>query len=127
MILIVDDDENMLHAVEAMVRKGGYSPLAVADPMEALRKSREFREDIHLLLTDMKMPGMDGITLARYVLAEHRHIRVLLMTAGRPERSSIPYVRKPFRMNELLERIAEVRCGPPQVYDDLFGDSQACL
>jgi CheY-like chemotaxis protein len=119
-ILIVDDNAAMLRGVEAVVRKGGYSTLTASDPLEALEMSHEIYEDINLLLTDLSMPGIDGVALAQQVLAEYPHIRVLLMTADRQERCSIPCIRKPFRGDDLLKRISEVFSGPPQLYRDLF-------
>jgi two-component system cell cycle sensor histidine kinase/response regulator CckA len=118
-ILVVDDDADILRATAEALRRRGYSPIAASGPLEALKKSRDFTGEIHLLLTDLTMPEMDGLGLAKEVLAERSHIRVLLMSAySLPSR--LPFLKKPFRMKQLLERVAHVIAGPPPALADLF-------
>ncbi len=74
-VLVVDDDASMLHIAEVMLRHRGYETIAAPGPLEALKKSNEFRGEIHLLLTDVMMPEMDGLALAQRVLSERVHIR----------------------------------------------------
>jgi DNA-binding response OmpR family regulator len=112
-VLVVDDDAMILRATEAILRRGGYSPTSASGPIEALRKSRGFRGEIHLLLTDVMMPGMNGPTLARRIIAERPLIRVLLISAGTNVSSRMPLLKKPFSMDELLARVAQVIEGPP--------------
>jgi CheY-like chemotaxis protein len=56
-------------------------PIAALGPLEALKKSSNFSDEIHLLLTDLMMPEMDGLALAQHILAERPEIRVILMSA----------------------------------------------
>ena len=60
-VLVVEDDPSLLSAVEAILRRGGYLPIPASGPLEALNKSHEFAGEIHLLLTDIIMPDMDGL------------------------------------------------------------------
>ena len=62
-ILIVDDEANARTALAELVRDEGYSVETAADGFKALPKLDEFAPD--LVLTDLKMPGMDGIALMR--------------------------------------------------------------
>src|SRR5262245_51725628 len=78
----------------------GYTPIVASDPWEAVEKSRNFKGDIHLLLTYVQMPAMDGLTLAQHVLGGRPHIRVLLMS-GRNVSSHLPLVKKPFQIDQL--------------------------
>jgi DNA-binding NtrC family response regulator len=78
--LVVDDDETMLLSVEAILRRGGYSTIGASGPLQALSKSRNFHGEIHLLLTDIVMPKMNGVALAEQLITERKNIRVLLMT-----------------------------------------------
>jgi len=77
--------------------------------------------EIHLLLTDMIMPEMDGLELARQITAERGSIRVLLMTAHTDAESPLPILMKPFRMHELLDRVRQVLDGPPPFEGDIRG------
>src|SRR6188508_1360186 len=62
-ILIVDDEANARMALAELLRDEGYAVETAADGFKALPKLEEFAPD--LLLTDLKMPGMDGIELGR--------------------------------------------------------------
>lgn len=59
-VLVVDDNESMLLTTAATLRRAGYCALTAASPLEALRKSRDYGGTIHLLLTDVVMPSIDG-------------------------------------------------------------------
>ena len=121
-VLAVDDDQDLLSVIEAFLRRGGYSPITATGPSEALKKSREFSGGIHLLLTDITMPEMDGLTLAEHIVAERAHIHVLLMSGLPVVSSRLPLVKKPFSKNVLLEQIANVIDGPLPLPSDIFAD-----
>ena len=123
-VLVVDDDINILHSFEAILRRGDYSPITVFSPLLALQKSRDFSGDIHLLLTDVVMPEMDGLTLAQSILAERPQIRILLMSGYTNTSTRLPLLRKPFSMHELLERVAKVIGGPPLLPSDVLLDKK---
>jgi CheY-like chemotaxis protein len=119
-VLVVDDDTTMLRAAEAILHRGGYSPIAASSPREALKKSRDFRDEIHLLLTDITMPEMDGLTLAVQVLAERVDLRVLLMSGLSSVPSRLPFLKKPFYAAQLLAQVANTINNPPPPPFDVF-------
>jgi CheY-like chemotaxis protein len=102
----------MLSATERILRRGGYSVIAASNPLEALEKSRTFQGEIHLLLTDVTMPAMDGTVLAQQILAERAHIRVLLMSGNGKVESRLPLLKKPFHTAQLLVQVAKVISDP---------------
>jgi CheY-like chemotaxis protein len=108
----------MLCATEGILRRGGYSPIAATGPLEALKKSRDFGGEIHVLLTDLVMPVMDGVTLAQQIVSERPQIRVLLMS-GTIVSSRLPLLKKPFRMHQLLEQVGSLISGPPPPPDQV--------
>ena len=83
-ILVVDDDALTLGFVaETMADK--YRVLTADSGEDALKQSRNFKNEIHLLLSDFQMKGMTGIDLATQITVERPQIKVLLMsgyTAG---------------------------------------------
>jgi DNA-binding NtrC family response regulator len=111
-VLVVDDDGFLLRSAKAILQRGGYYPIAACCPFEALEKARDFQSEIHLLLTDIIMPQMDGIALAQQIIAERRNIRVLLMTGYSTSANGFPLLKKPFRMQQLLDKVREVLEGP---------------
>jgi CheY-like chemotaxis protein len=79
-ILVVDDDALILDLVSKLLIAGHYDVLTAANGPDGLRQSREFKGEIHLLLSDFQMPGMSGIELATQITVERPLIKVLLMS-----------------------------------------------
>jgi DNA-binding NtrC family response regulator len=78
-ILIVDDEANARSALVELLREEGYTVEGAADGFKALGKLPELAPD--LVLTDLKMPGMDGIELLRKIHEHDREVIVVVMTA----------------------------------------------
>ncbi len=80
-ILIVDDEEALVRVARRMLESAGYLTLTATSGEEALRLLDRLGGPLHLLLTDVVMPGMGGPELATRVLARHPETRVLF-TSG---------------------------------------------
>src|SRR5437879_10519335 len=78
-ILIVDDEANARTALAELLRDEGYSVETAADGFKALPKLDEFAPE--LVLTDLKMPGMDGIELMRKSRERDPECAAVVMTA----------------------------------------------
>ena len=110
-ILIVDDEINMLLVLEAMLRKEGFSVLKAADGLEALQFLEN--EDIAVVVTDLKMPGLDGLGLLGRVTDEYPGIPVIIITAHGTvstaveslKKGAFDYITKPFDREDLLNII----------------------
>jgi PAS domain S-box-containing protein len=115
-ILLVEDESSILNMVELMLTNLGYRVLAVNSPLQAISIAKEQKQEIHLLLTDMIMPGMDGRELAARVVALQPKIKCLFMSgysgdsiAGRGVLSEGGhFVQKPFTGKVLAAVIREV-------------------
>src|SRR5215472_15269277 len=92
-VLAVDDDADGLRTIEAMLRRGGYQTMAASGPLQALEKARDFQSEIHLLLTDVVMPEMDGVALAQQLVVELRNLRVLLISECTDVPQRLPLLR----------------------------------
>jgi DNA-binding NtrC family response regulator len=111
-ILIVDDEPNARSALVELLRDEGYSVEAAADGFKALGKMDEFAPD--LVLTDLKMPGMDGVDLLKRVRERDANVPVIVMTAfgavetavGAMRAGARDYLTKPVNMTELTLVIA---------------------
>lgn len=113
-ILLVDDEENARIALSRLLSREGYIVNAVANGFEALDHLRE--HDVNLVVTDINMPEMDGITFLREASKSFPGINVIMITAYGGVESYIEainlgafeYINKPVRIEELksiLERI----------------------
>src|SRR5512132_3202946 len=82
-ILVVDDDEEVLALAVDVLEIAGYTVLSTPDPRHALRLARSHAEPLHLLLTDVVMPLMNGWQLAAEFQALRPEVKILLMSAYR--------------------------------------------
>jgi CheY-like chemotaxis protein len=82
-ILVVDDDPEVLALAVDILEMAGYTVLNTIDPRHALRLARTHGEPLHLLLTDVVMPLMNGLQLAVEVQALRPEVKILLMSAYR--------------------------------------------
>jgi two-component system cell cycle sensor histidine kinase/response regulator CckA len=81
---VVDDDPQVLSFISGFLDRD-YDVLRANNGQEALQQSKDFRSEIHLLLTDFKMAGMTGLDLATQITLQRPQIKVLMMsgfTAG---------------------------------------------
>jgi len=82
-ILVVDDDPKVLALAVDILEMARYTVLSTADPRHALRLVRTHAEPVHLILTDVVMPLMNGLQLAAEVQALRPEVKILLMSAYR--------------------------------------------
>jgi len=112
-ILVVDDERAIRDWAASALERSGYSVVAVASASEALRILSAGAGDINLVLTDIRMPEIDGIELARCVRALHPTTKVIYMTGFSPELpdpgSTVLY--KPFTFKTLIDEVARVLAG----------------
>ena len=106
-ILIVDDEEGLREGLSKLLEGEGYAVLSAETGEEALQVLQQ--SHIDLVLTDMRMPGMDGIELLKKIRERHGDLGVIILTGyGQIESyieamnfGAIEYVSKPFKVNEL--------------------------
>ena len=104
-ILVVDDDPDVLQAISGYL-DSDYNVLRAETGAEALQQSKDFKSEIHLLLSDFQMPGMTGMELAAQIAAQRPKIKVLLMS-GYPAGTLIlnegwHFLGKPFVQSQLI-------------------------
>lgn len=107
-ILIAEDDDIVREVVSSIVSKEGYSVFTARDGVEAIRMLMV--EDMHLVLTDLKMPNADGIEVLRQAVKNNPDCAVIILTAYGSLDSALDalkmgafdYLTKPFRIQELL-------------------------
>jgi CheY-like chemotaxis protein len=112
-ILIVDDEKDMLLSLKEGFETYGeiFSVLLAEDGEKAVEKLKE--NVISLVVTDLRMPRMDGFSLLIHIMTHYPDIPVIIMTAySRPvmERmamkiGAVEYIEKPFRMDDLAQKI----------------------
>lgn len=112
-ILVVDDDDPVRAFVSDALASEGYTVVDTADPLEARRIVTS--RTVHLLLTDVVMPRMNGIELAERVEVASSATKVLLMSGymtALMKASGRPILTKPFTIDGLLRAVREALGGP---------------
>jgi two-component system cell cycle sensor histidine kinase/response regulator CckA len=111
-VLVVDDDAAVRGLALRILESAGYRALGATGAADAIAQSKALDRPVDLLLTDVRMPGEDGVSLARRMRELGLTKRVLLMSgyattgAGFPvEADSMALVNKPFRPGTLLSEV----------------------
>jgi CheY-like chemotaxis protein len=109
-ILIVDDTPSVRDCVNGLLSQAGFHTLQAHDGIRALATVRGQDGKISLLLTDVEMDGMSGITLAQSVVAEYPAIPVLFMSGGAVSQRALSVavpgsvlIQKPFHAATLIQ------------------------
>ena len=115
-LLIVDDEEEITKALGRHFKRKGIFCVAAGSGEEAVKHLQNTSRPFDLLITDILMPAMDGLALARWVHGHYPEMPVLFMSAfGNKEiatREMRPgmddYIAKPFVPDDLLQKITTV-------------------
>ena len=112
-ILLVEDEVLVRNLVQLMLRNEGYAVLSAKDGQEALELSEAFKDPIHLLLTDVRMPRLDGVMLKELIRAQRPDVRVIVMSGETAntiavENTPDAFLRKPFIPPTLLKCVQRV-------------------
>ena len=111
-ILVAEDNESVRRLVCSVLTQAGYHVMAAADGVEALDVAESHAGEFALLLTDVKMPRLGGLELARSLHAKWPGILVALMSAN-PTDVTIGdpawrFIQKPFKPAELVKTVREM-------------------
>jgi CheY-like chemotaxis protein len=109
-ILLVEDEDPVRRVVETMLKRHGYQVLASASSKEAIAAAEQYRGVIHLLITDIMMPGMSGRKTAECLVALRPEMKVLYVSGygDASSQSDAHFLQKPFSTEELATKIREM-------------------
>ncbi len=113
-ILVVDDEELIRNLVVTFLSRLGHLCFTANDGVDALNKMKEKRIDV--VITDVKMPNMDGITLTSEILKQYPECLIMVMTAFDEEYSAgtaisvgaREFIKKPFSLDEFAIRLRKM-------------------
>lgn len=119
MILLVEDEKPLLEMAKSMLNRLNYKVMAYNDPVEAVNEIKTSDVDIDLLLTDVVMPGMNGLQLSEAIKDLRQNIKVIFMsgyTANVIEshgilKENVSFIQKPFTLSVLSRETRTVLDG----------------
>ena len=111
-VLVADDELNMRRVLEAILRREGYDVVTAANGLDAVS---EMNRDIHTVITDLKMPGLDGMGLLRKLQQDFPEVPVVMITAHGSVESAVEavklgafdYLEKPFEQEQIRQIVAK--------------------
>jgi DNA-binding NtrC family response regulator len=123
-ILVVDDEEEMRKAIEETLHRKGYATVSATNGKEALKRIDE--GGLQLVVTDVRMPEMDGMAVLREARKRCPRLPFLLVTAfgtvsqavEAVKEGAVDYLLKPFTAEELLEKVRSAHAGSPVQKED---------
>lgn len=107
-VLVVDDDDNVRKIVVEILQTLGYAVLESNAPKKALEISRNYTGQIHLLLTDVAMPELNGKELAHAFAAVRPETKILYMSGDPDIFNPSLFLQKPFSSSALASKIRAV-------------------
>ncbi len=115
-ILLVEDEPMILDMTTTMLGMLGYTVLAAASPDEAIRLAKDHTGKVHLLMSDVVLPEMNGRDLAGQIVHLYPGIRLLFMSGYTANviahqgvlDDGVAFIQKPFSMADMTEKVREV-------------------
>jgi CheY-like chemotaxis protein len=115
-ILVVEDEEKVRQVTVQILTKNGYTVLEASHGDEAKQICEEHGGPIHLIVTDVVMPGMNGRQLAKSLEPHHPEMKVLYMSGYTDDAivhhgvldKGLHFLQKPFNLEDLLKKVREV-------------------
>jgi DNA-binding NtrC family response regulator len=115
-ILLVEDEPMILDITTKILERRGYTVMAAPTSGEAIRLAREHAGEIHLLMTDVVMPEMNGRDLAKNLLSLYPNLKCLFMSGYTADviahhgvlDEGVQFIQKPFSVQTLAVKIREV-------------------
>jgi DNA-binding response OmpR family regulator len=112
-IMLVDDEERFLQTTQKMIAKNGYDVLTATSGEECLKKLEE--ELVHVVILDVKMPGMDGVETLKHIKQSFPLVEVIMLTGHATAESAVEglklgatdYLTKPTNISDLIAKAEE--------------------
>ena len=112
-IMLVDDEERFLLTTQKILAKKGYDIITATSGIDALKRLE--RENIHVVILDVKMPGMDGIATLKKIRKRFPLVEAIMLTGHATvetavegmKSGAIDYIMKPCDIDDLLKKAEE--------------------
>jgi PAS domain S-box-containing protein len=129
-ILVLEDELSILEITKLMLEKLRYAVFSASTPSEAIRVAKEQSGKIHLLITDVTMPEMNGLELAKRIIDVSPGIKCMFMSGYTSNvigkhgvlDENVHYIQKPFSIQDLAAKVRETLESDDQLNQSLSND-----
>jgi CheY-like chemotaxis protein len=114
LILVVDDDVSVQKSMRSLLESHHYTTLVANDGLEASQRYRRYQDDIGLVILDVMMPNMDGISLVQSLKSINSTIKIIAVSGLPTNREPVlaagadAFLAKPYSFESLLEKVYEL-------------------
>ena len=107
MILLVDDDLDILEACKFSLETQGFHVMPCSSAYQAIQAFHTHQEEINVVVTDYKMPDMDGVELIHNLRMHQPNIKTILVSGDFDQAlpNNVAFLRKPFSLETLIHEI----------------------
>ena len=113
-VLVVDDHDATRQTIARMLEAGGFAVRTASSGAEALERLATESREIDLVLSDVTMPGMNGIDLSYHIREQYPDVPVAIVSGDVSElersiigRADVPFIKKPFHAESLYSAVRE--------------------
>ena len=110
-VLVVDDEPVIVQLVAMVLKQNGYAVLTASGGVEALMVYSSYHSKVDLVLTDVVLPGMNGVELANRIRALDPTVKIVLMSGSVPDDIKVPpelqLLTKPFLPTQLIKVVEQ--------------------
>ena len=114
-ILLVDDEPNVLNLANLVLKGAGHSVITSKNGVEGLQAFSDARESISILVTDVQMPLMDGIAMAKAIKSLKQDLKVIFISGYSPTKEitdlilewDAQFVAKPFDLDHFRNAVSK--------------------
>jgi two-component system response regulator FlrC len=129
-ILVVDDDLQLRTALKEAIVRLGYSVMLAEDPIDALKKLED--TSVSMIITDMKMPRMDGVAFIKEARKRVGNLPILVITGfatienavNAMKEGACDYLMKPFSFDSLMKAVESVMSGVSYAHNELLTNNE---
>lgn len=116
-ILVVDDEAQVRRLIKLFLVREGFQVVEAEDGLSAFSTLQELKGDLSLIVSDVRMPRLDGISLCQQVKKEFPYIPVLLISGNAPEACCVGdrFLEKPLRPEVLINAVQDLVGTPSTV------------
>jgi two-component system cell cycle sensor histidine kinase/response regulator CckA len=112
-ILIAEDDVILQDITRLALESAGYFVMTADNGEDALDIARKYSGPIHMLLSDIEMPKVNGLELKKLIQSDRPSTVVVLMSGKSPETTDRPFIQKPFTPERLRTTVSALLQHPP--------------
>jgi DNA-binding NtrC family response regulator len=117
-IAIVDDEVDLANLFADVLNSEGFEAITFSDPLSAIGHLNSHHHDFSMVITDWRMPSMNGLELAKLVQQMDKEIKIVVMSAFELDKDELneinkeDYLRKPMHVSKLIESVKKLLIEP---------------